>query len=203
MGLAELTFYALGPLTLGMAWPAFLVFAAGQIVFVFYVKRHGPPAFFWTVAVVIAAVTALVGLGIASERAWAQLIAREGLQSLASSPWQRLFDSVRWTTGPTLWMFGLCQVVLVARPRSHLLVATLAAVSGTALSWAVAIWLVQQPLPEILLRVLLRLPGTLGIVASALGFAVSGGMWESTTRLGSSFPVESARGLTRPLKAAR
>jgi hypothetical protein len=130
MGLAELTFYALGPLTLGMAWPAFLVFAAGQIVFVFYVKRHGPPAFFWTVAVVIAAVTALVGLGIASERAWAQLIAREGLQSLASSPWQRLFDSVRWTTGPTLWMFGLCQVVLVARPRSHLLVATLAAVSG-------------------------------------------------------------------------
>lgn len=58
---------------------------------------------------------------------------------------------------------------------------------ATALSWAVAIWLGQQPLPEILLR-LFRLPGTFGGVVSSLGFALSSGIWAVTTHLGARSP---------------
>jgi len=129
----------------------------------------------------------LVVLGIISERTSVQLAAREALQPLSASAWERLFGTIRWTTGPTLWVFALSQVVLITRPRSHLVVATLTAISGTALSWAVAIWLAQQPLPEILLR-LFRLPGTFGIAVSLLGFAVSSGIWAVTTHLGAPSP---------------
>jgi len=165
-----------------MAWLPFLIFSAGQIAFVAYVRRHGPPALVWTGAVVVAAVSTLVVLGIASERTSAQLLAREGLPPLRSSAWENVFDTIRWSTGPTLWIFALCQAALMARPRSHPLVTTLTVLSGAALSWAVAIWLILQPLPEIWVRLLL-LPGMLGIVASSLGFAASGGIWMIATRL--------------------
>jgi len=184
MGLSDLTFRSWGMLTLGIVWPAFLVFIAGQIAFVSYVRRHGPPTMFWAAVVVIAAAAALAALGIISERTSVQLAAREALPPLSASAWERLFDTIRWTTGPTLWIFALSQVVLITRPRSHVVVAMLTAMSGTALSWAVAIWLGQQPLPEILPR-LFRLPGTFGIVVSLLGFAVSSGIWAVTTHLGS------------------
>jgi hypothetical protein len=165
-----------------MVWPAFLVFAAGQIAFVSYVRRHGPPALAWTIAVVIAAAAALAALGIVSEWTRAQISHTLGLQPFYSSPWERHVDIIRWSTGPTLWVFAFGQAVLIAHPRSQVVEATLVVLSGAALSWAVAIWLVQQPLPEIVFR-LFRLPGTLGLVVSSLGFAVSGGMWASTTRL--------------------
>jgi len=168
--------------TLAMVWPALLLFATGQIAFVSYVRRHGPPAAVWTVAVVIAAAAALAALGIVSERTSAQLLTRDGLQPLSSSPWERLVDIIRWSTGPTLWVFVFSQAVLIACPRSRVVEAALAVLSGVGCSWAVAIWLVLQPLPESVIRFLL-LPGTFGIVASSLGFAVSSGVFASTRRL--------------------
>ena len=184
MGLVDLTFRALGPEVLAIVWPAFLAFAVGQIAFVANVRRQGPPDLVWSVAALMAALMTFAALGIASERAWAQFIAREGLQPSSQTVWERLLNVIRWSTGPTLWIFAIGQVLLAIRPRSHLLAATLTAVSGTALSWAIAIWLFLQPPTEILLP-LFRLPLTLGIVASALGFAASGALWTSTTRLGS------------------
>lgn len=48
-----------------MAWPAFLAFAVGQIAFVAYVRRQGPPDLVWSVAALIAALMTFAALGIA------------------------------------------------------------------------------------------------------------------------------------------
>ena len=119
-GLVDLTFRALGPEVLAMAWPAFLAFAVGQIAFVAYVRRRGPPDLVWSVAALMTALMTFAALGIASERAWVQFIAREGLQPSSQTVWERLLNVIRWSTGPTLWIFAICQVLLPIRPRSQL-----------------------------------------------------------------------------------
>jgi hypothetical protein len=170
-----------------MTWPAFLATAAGQIAFVFYLRRHGPPSLFWRVAVLIAVGSTLAAVGMVSDRTSAEFAARHGLRHV--DIWERLSNTIRWSTGPTLWVFALCQVALSTRPRSHLLAATLTPLSGASLSWAVAIWLGLQPLPDVSLPLFER---AVGIVASSLGFGASGAMWASTTRLGSRLPSSVA-----------
>jgi hypothetical protein len=179
MAVTDLSFKAVGLTTLSMVWPAFLGVAGAQVMFVKFVRAHGPPARVWALVSVVASV------GVYA--AW-WLVRIEGLQDLELTLGERL-AFIAHPIGPTLWVFCLAHLVLLTRPKSQTAIAVLTVVSTVALSWAVAICLFLTPLPELVSRmsgptVSLGVLFSLGLVASVLGFVTSNGLWITMMRRG-------------------
>jgi hypothetical protein len=184
MGLFDMTFWGVGLPALQMAWPAFVLSAGAQVVAVRRVRRLGAPRLVLTVPVVVLALSALAALAVGAARVELEWAAREGLPY--PGIWARTVEIVTVSTGPTLWVSVLGQAALIRRPRSVWVETVLVVVTGTALSWALAIWLALQWLPE-WMHDSFRLPGAFGAVAS-LGFVLSGGLWASVIRWRSPRP---------------
>lgn len=169
-----MSFKAVGLTTLSMVWPAFLGVAGAQVMFVRFVRAHGPPARVWAFVSVVASVAVYA--------AW-WLVRSGGLHDLELTLWERLALIAR-PIGPTLWVFCVAHLALFARPKSQAAIAVLTVVSTVAFSWAVAICLFLTPLPELLLPVSLGVVFSLGLVASLLGFVTSNGLWITMMRRG-------------------
>jgi hypothetical protein len=174
----DYSFRAVGGETLARAWPAFLVFSVAQAMFARRVQRHGPPALVWRLAILATAVAACFALWLVSERTVDGFYPTYGVDHEGRS--SRL-ELRLWIARPTLWAFVAAQAALLVIPRSHMVAPLATVVPGVALSWVIAIWLMMASFPRWMLDVF-GIPGSLGGLASALGFVASSAVWMATQR---------------------
>ena len=175
----DLSFRAIGMEVLAREWPAF---AGGAAIQVYLAKRAHRSSHYPIQWIVFCASVAVIG--IASMGVESTLVSERLYRDIGEGAHVRLWEELqlhlqlRW---PPILVFGLAQLaVLTCVRRERAFLATVA-VAGVMATWLIAMWLYTTPHQDTVLRVFL-VPGTLGVVASLLGFSASTALWMMTTR---------------------
>jgi hypothetical protein len=174
VGVADLTFQAIGLETLREYWPAFVAGAAAEVWLVRRIRRRRRFPLAWVVfaAIVPMCLSALLWLE--------SFLATQFLyQTVGDGRRVETWNELKWhafRSGPLLAPLGAVLLGLVLRPRSEAVVAALVALAGLLVSWLVAMWLFTTNHQQAIFQ-LLVLPGGIGAVAALVGFSTATAIW--------------------------
>lgn len=173
MGLADLTFRAIGADVMREYWPVFVAGALFEVWLVRRIRRSGRFPVLWIVSTLL--LVACLSAALWAESFLAGQLVAQTVGDNGIGAWEELGWHVS-RSWPPVSLMAVMLVVLAARPRSDVVIAVLVCVAGTLASWTVAMWLFTTTHQEAVFR-LLVLPGGLGVLASILGFTAATGIW--------------------------